>query len=205
MDIMMPEMDGLDRDGRDPHATRAPREAADHRADRQGDGGRPQQCLEAGANDYISKPLDVDKLLSLCRVWMRQGRRVERASHEPHPNTMNAATQSDFDIELQLLLDAIYLKYHHDFRHYCGGVAAAPPDAGAATTSAARRSRSCRSASCTTPTTFSRLLQFLTVQVSDMFRDPAYFLALREQVCRVLRTYPSLKVWVAGCSTGEEV
>ena len=37
-----------------------------------------------------------------------------------------------------------------------------------------------------------------------MFRDPAYFRALREQVVPLLRTYPSLKVWVAGCSTGEE-
>ena len=38
-----------------------------------------------------------------------------------------------------------------------------------------------------------------------MFRDPAYFRALREHVVPLLRTYPSLKVWVAGCSTGEEV
>jgi chemotaxis protein methyltransferase CheR len=38
-----------------------------------------------------------------------------------------------------------------------------------------------------------------------MFRDPPYFRSLREQVVPVLRTYPSLKVWVAGCSTGEEV
>jgi chemotaxis protein methyltransferase CheR len=48
------------------------------------------------------------------------------------------------------------------------------------------------------------LLQYLTVPVSEMFRDPPYFLALRRQVVPVLRTYPSLKVWVAGCSTGEE-
>jgi chemotaxis protein methyltransferase CheR len=37
-----------------------------------------------------------------------------------------------------------------------------------------------------------------------MFRDPTYFRALREQVVPLLRTYPSLKVWVAGCSAGEE-
>src|SRR5690606_18824479 len=43
------------------------------------------------------------------------------------------------------------------------------------------------------------------VQVSEMFRDPGYFRALREQVVPVLQTYPSCKVWVAGCSTGEEV
>jgi chemotaxis protein methyltransferase CheR len=37
-----------------------------------------------------------------------------------------------------------------------------------------------------------------------MFRDPLYFLAMREAVVPLLRTYPSLKVWIAGCSTGEE-
>jgi chemotaxis protein methyltransferase CheR len=41
--------------------------------------------------------------------------------------------------------------------------------------------------------------------VSEMFRDPGYYRALREQVMPVLRTYPSIKVWIAGCSTGEEV
>ena len=55
------------------------------------------------------------------------------------------------------------------------------------------------------PALFPALLDYLTVQVSEMFRDPAYFRALREQVVPLLRTYPSLKVWVAGCSTGEEV
>ena len=55
------------------------------------------------------------------------------------------------------------------------------------------------------PAVFPTLLDFLTVQVSEMFRDPRYFRALREQVVPLLRTYPSLKVWVAGCSTGEEV
>ena len=51
---------------------------------------------------------------------------------------------------------------------------------------------------------FYDLLQFLTISVSEMFRDPSYFLALREKVIPVLKTYSSLKVWVAGCSTGEE-
>jgi hypothetical protein len=50
-----------------------------------------------------------------------------------------------------------------------------------------------------------RLLGYLTVQVSEMFRDPSYFRALREKVTPHLRTYPSLKVWVAGCATGEEL
>jgi chemotaxis protein methyltransferase CheR len=54
------------------------------------------------------------------------------------------------------------------------------------------------------PESFSLLLQYLTVQVSDMFRDPEFFLALRRRVVPVLATYPSVKVWCAGCSTGEE-
>jgi CheY-like chemotaxis protein len=71
MDIMMPEMDGLTAMGEirklSEHA-RLPIIALTAKAmasDR-------QKCLEAGADDYISKPIDVDKLVSLCRVWLRQ-------------------------------------------------------------------------------------------------------------------------------------
>ena len=55
------------------------------------------------------------------------------------------------------------------------------------------------------PDTVPRLLNYLTVQVSEMFRDPSYYRALREKVLPHLRTYPSLKVWIAGCSNGEEL
>jgi chemotaxis protein methyltransferase CheR len=111
---------------------------------------------------------------------------------------------NDFDIELQLLIDAIYLKYHYDFRGY-------------ARASLKRRLRTAMSRfGCDTlsrlqdkvlhePETFPALLGYLTVQVSEMFRDPVYFHTLREQVVPLLRTYPSLRVWVAGCSSGEEV
>ena len=110
----------------------------------------------------------------------------------------------DFDIELRLLIDAIYLKYHYDFRRY-------------AVASLKRRLTTgmvrfgCKTLSqlqdrvLHDPTVFPGLLDFLTVQVSEMFRDPPYFRALRENVVPLLRTYPSLKIWVAGCSTGEEV
>src|SRR5271168_1752636 len=50
-----------------------------------------------------------------------------------------------------------------------------------------------------------KLVGYLTVQVSEMFRDPAYFRTIRERVVPHLRTYPSLKVWIAGCSSGEEL
>ncbi len=107
------------------------------------------------------------------------------------------------DIEMQLLVDAIFLKFHYDFRAYAGA------SLKRRLTSALHRFE------CATlsqlqdrvlhdPTVFPVLLSYLTVQVSEMFRDPAYFRALREHVVPMLRTYPSLKIWVAGCSTGEE-
>jgi CheY-like chemotaxis protein len=71
MDIMMPEMDGftaMTEIRKDPEHARLPIIALTAKAmasDR-------QKCLEAGADDYISKPIDVDKLVSLCRVWLRQ-------------------------------------------------------------------------------------------------------------------------------------
>lgn len=113
-------------------------------------------------------------------------------------------TMSDFDIELRLLLEAIYLKYQHDFRHYSlpslrRRLEQARQDFGVATLSQLQ-DRVLRSAD-----DFSRLFGYMTIQVSDMFRDPDYFLALRRHVLPVLQTYPSVKVWVAGCSTGEEL
>lgn len=109
----------------------------------------------------------------------------------------------DFDIELQLLIDAIYLKYHYDFRSYAG--ASLKRRLGVAMSRFGCRSLSqLQDKVLHEPGTFPALLDYLTVQVSEMFRDPAYFRALREAVVPVLRTYPSLKIWVAGCSTGEE-
>jgi chemotaxis protein methyltransferase CheR len=108
------------------------------------------------------------------------------------------------EIEFQLLLDAIYHRYHYDFRTY------AEASLRRRLVAAMTRLR-CRTLSqlqdrvLHEPETFSAMLDLLTVQVSEMFRDPAYFRALREEVVPLLRTYPSLKVWVAGCSTGEEV
>jgi chemotaxis protein methyltransferase CheR len=114
-----------------------------------------------------------------------------------------AATGHEFEIELKLLIEAIYHMYHYDFRGY-------------AMASLRRRLKTamlrfdCSSLSqlqhkvVHDTTVFPALLDFLTVQVSEMFRDPEYFRALRERVVPLLRTYPSLKVWVAGCSAGEE-
>ena len=49
-----------------------------------------------------------------------------------------------------------------------------------------------------------RLLQDLSITVTEMFRDPGFYMSLRENVVPVLKTYPFVKIWHAGCSTGEE-
>jgi chemotaxis protein methyltransferase CheR len=50
----------------------------------------------------------------------------------------------------------------------------------------------------------AQLLQDLSITVTEMFRDPGFYLALREKVIPILRTYSFIKIWHAGCSTGEE-
>ncbi len=52
---------------------------------------------------------------------------------------------------------------------------------------------------------FPAFLQYLTINLTGMFRDPGFFQALREEVIPQLASYPFLKIWHAGCSTGEEV
>lgn len=108
------------------------------------------------------------------------------------------------DIEIQLLLEALFRRYHYDFRNYARAsikrrLVQAQQQLGFATISALQDSL------LHDPAILPKLLGYLTVQVSEMFRDPAYFRALREKVLPHLRTYPSLKVWVAGCSRGEEL
>ncbi|MEL4073056.1 CheR family methyltransferase [Ochrobactrum sp. GPK 3] len=108
------------------------------------------------------------------------------------------------DIEMRLFLEALFLRYHYDFRNYSLGsirrrLKQAREQLGFASFSAMQNQL------LHDPDMLSHLLRFLTVQVSDMFRDPDYFRAIREQVVPHLRTYPSLKVWIAGCSSGEEL
>ncbi len=108
------------------------------------------------------------------------------------------------DLEIQLLLEALYRRFHYDFRHYAAAsikrrLRQAREQLGFVTFSALQESL------LHDASTLPRLLGYLTVQVSEMFRDPSYFLALRENVVPHLRTYPSLKIWVAGCAEGEEL
>jgi chemotaxis protein methyltransferase CheR len=106
--------------------------------------------------------------------------------------------------ELESLVDAILARYHHDFRGY-SRVSLRRRLASALSQMGYASLASLRDGVLREPAEFARLIDFLTVRVSELFRDPPFFRSMREHVVPILRTYPSLKVWVAGCSTGEEV
>jgi chemotaxis protein methyltransferase CheR len=107
-------------------------------------------------------------------------------------------------IEVDVLLEAIYRHYGFDFRSY-------------AFASLKRRlwkrilAEELRTISqlqdlvLHDESAMERLLLDLSVSVSAMFRDPGFYLAFREKVVPLLRTYPFIRIWHAGCSTGEEV
>jgi chemotaxis protein methyltransferase CheR len=108
------------------------------------------------------------------------------------------------ELEVRLLLEAIYHRYGYDFRQY-------------ALSSIKRRIRHHISEEglgnvsrlqervLHQPANFERFVSVLTVPVTSMFRDPGFFAAFREKAVPLLRTYPFLRFWHAGCSTGEEV
>jgi chemotaxis protein methyltransferase CheR len=107
-------------------------------------------------------------------------------------------------IEIDLLLEAIYRRYGFDFREY------APASLKRRLW---RRIHAERLDSVSglqervlhDPDCMERLLLDLSISVTAMFRDPSFYLAFREKVVPLLRTYPFTRIWNAGCSTGEEV
>jgi len=119
---------------------------------------------------------------------------------------MTAPTNDDalFELEIDLFLEALFRRYRHDFRHYVRPtlrrrLAQALPAFDCPSLSALQH-RMLRE-----PSLVPTVIDFLTVQVSDLFRDPGFYEALRRHVVPVLRTYPSIRVWIAGCGAGEEV
>jgi chemotaxis protein methyltransferase CheR len=108
------------------------------------------------------------------------------------------------DLEIELLLEGILRFQGCDFRGYAKSalkhrLLAAVSDEGLGSVSALQE-RVLREAPAMT-----RLLGALTTSVHPMFRDPRFYLALRRRVIPHLRTYPFVRIWLAGCSTGEEV
>jgi chemotaxis protein methyltransferase CheR len=120
-----------------------------------------------------------------------------------------AATPSEYNpeleqIEIELLLEGIYQQYGFDFRSY-------------AYSSIRRRLwkrieaeglstiSSLQEQVLHQPQMMEKLLLDLSINVTSMFRDPGFYRVFREQVVPTLRTYPFIRIWHAGCATGEEV
>jgi chemotaxis protein methyltransferase CheR len=114
-------------------------------------------------------------------------------------------SQDDLEeIELSLLLEGVFRQYGFDFREY------APASlrrrvwrrvyAEGLSTISALQNRLLHDPAC-----MERLLLDLSINVTAMFRDPGFYWAFRQKVVPMLRTYPFTRVWIAGCSTGEEV
>jgi chemotaxis protein methyltransferase CheR len=129
------------------------------------------------------------------------------AVRQQHGESLTVAGSEAVDlekIELGCLLEALYRRYGFDFREY-------------APASLRRRVNrrvkledlpsisALQEQLLRDPDVMQRLLLDLSVNVTAMFRDPTFHLALREKVLPLLRTYPFTRIWVAGCSTGEEV
>ena len=112
-------------------------------------------------------------------------------------------TSDEERIEVDLLLDAVYRRYSYDFRGYARAslrrrLWRRAHEEGARTLSGLQERV------LHDPAVMDRLLRDLSINVTEMFRDPGFFRALRERVVPILRTYPYARVWNAGCSTGEE-
>jgi chemotaxis protein methyltransferase CheR len=108
------------------------------------------------------------------------------------------------NIEIHLLLDGIYRRYGFDFRDYAIAslrrrIWNAVRDEKLATISGLQERV------LHDPTAMERFLLALSVSVTAMFRDPTFYAAFRTIVIPILRTYPYVRIWHAGCSTGEEV
>jgi chemotaxis protein methyltransferase CheR len=106
-------------------------------------------------------------------------------------------------IEIDCLLEAIHRRYGFDFREYAPASlrrrVARRMEAEGLKTISALQEKILR-----TPDLMERLILDLSINVTSMFRDPTFFRAFRESVVPLLRTYPFVRIWNAGCSTGEE-
>ncbi|MEW4372490.1 CheR family methyltransferase [Paenibacillus kandeliae] len=116
--------------------------------------------------------------------------------------TTNLAEREN--IEIDLLLEGVHRLYGYDFRNYARAsltrriwhhVHSEKLSSVSALQERVLHDRAC----------FERLVQNLSIPVTEMFRDPQLFRMFREQVVPLLRTYPYIRIWHAGCSTGEEV
>lgn len=107
------------------------------------------------------------------------------------------------ELEISLLLDIIYQKYGYDFRQY-SEAHIKRRIINRITMSGLESISQMQSKVLNDETFASKLLQDLSITVTEMFRDPDFYRSLRESVIPILKTYPFIKIWHAGCATGEE-
>ncbi len=127
------------------------------------------------------------------------------APREPAGSSEHPPTRDDLEeIELSLLLEGVFRKYGFDFREYAPASLRRRvwrrANAEGVSTLSALQEKLLHDPAC-----MERLLLDLSINVTAMYRDPSFYVALRQRVVPVLRTYPFTRIWVAGCSTGEEV
>jgi chemotaxis protein methyltransferase CheR len=122
---------------------------------------------------------------------------------------LTAATPSSYDpeleqVEIELLLEGIYRHYGFDFRSYAYASIRRRLwkriEAEGLTTITDLQNRVLHD-----PEMMEKLLLDLSINVTAMFRDPTFYKVFRQQVVPTLRTYPFIRIWHAGCATGEEV
>ena len=108
------------------------------------------------------------------------------------------------EVEIDLLLSGIRSRYGYDFAHYSRASLKRRLGRALAQTQLERYSelldRLFHDAN-----RFDEFLKIMSVTVTEMFRDPDFYRAVRTQVVPVFKTYPFIKIWHAGCATGEEV
>jgi chemotaxis protein methyltransferase CheR len=119
------------------------------------------------------------------------------------PRARGVETDNLEALELDLLLEAVFRLYGYDFRDYAKTsmrrrIANLMRQEEVSTISALQ-DRVLHDRRC-----WERVLNGISVNVSAMFRDPSFFLAFRQHAVPVLRTYPFIRIWQAGCSLGEE-
>jgi chemotaxis protein methyltransferase CheR len=107
------------------------------------------------------------------------------------------------EVEIELLLTGVAKLYGYDFRQYAHSsllrrVRAVLRNEGLSTVSSLQE-RMFRDNTC-----MLRFVETMSVHTTTMFRDADVYLSLRREVVPILRTHPFVRIWVAGCSTGEE-
>ena len=107
-------------------------------------------------------------------------------------------------IEIQLLFEAVFQRYGYDFREY-GKAHEKRRVLHRLALSGLQSISELQNKILYDEKFFQIFLQDLSINTTEMFRDPAFFLAIRKQIIPILKTFPFLKIWHAGCSTGEEV